>query len=135
MRCYEYKSLKLIDSFNISENALIEANIRKGFTDKHMKQTFISNPTDNQYTDYFILIMKSVSELFLIKDYPYSEINLHKSIPGFLDKIELKELWPKTDYIIDLLGIGSGFLILYNIDGIPKFCITGSDVLSDEVRL
>ena len=132
MRCSEYESLTLIDSFTPSKENAIYAKVSK---ELDINQTFILNPTDNQYTDYYILIVKSNTEKLLVnKIYPYFYRTHIKIIPGFLEEIELNESWNKTDYIIDLLGIGSGFLIIFNIDGIPKFCITGSDVLSDQVR-
>ena len=102
------------------------------------EQTFIFNPTDNMYNEYNLVFRKfdefhQYYKIFSAK--PVDNIE-RKSLPGFIQNLtEKKELLSKVDYIIDLLGIGTGFrfLILFNIDGIPKFCITGSDLLSDEV--
>ena len=45
-------------------------------------------------------------------------------VPQFVDQIDSK-LMAQIDGITDLIGFGGGFIILFNIEGVPKFCTTG----------
>ena len=141
MRCYDYETENIIDLSNISlSKPSTEKNIQPRDDLQH-SLTFIFNPTDDIYNDFNIVFSLDGIDEYVMRDKPHFNDIDKKAFPGFLHKItenmkdsDKKEMFSKIDYIIDLLGIGSGFLILFNIEGIPKFCITGRDVLSVEVR-
>ena len=126
VKCYEYNS--------VNNNSIQKPEFH--FPNNNSIQMFIFNPTDNEYNDYNIIyykIEKRICGLFRNKpqfrDSQEFKIN---NYPNFLVYMK-NEMESKIDAIIDLLGIGSGILILFNIDGIPKFCTTNTSVLSDEV--
>jgi len=52
-------------------------------------------------------------------------------VPGFVTDITI-EMLAQIDGITDLIGMGGGFLILFNINGIPMFCTT--EVLNSQKR-
>ena len=61
--------------------------------------------------------------------------NKYNKYPAFVNDLFKSDIFAQIDGITDLLGISDGFLIIFNINGNPKFCITNGDKLSDNVFL